>query len=1336
MCRRGPTWCAAERSPGSPLPPSAFKMDSFTGVRLYFALSLTASLWLNIATAYSHNCDSHLVSDLLWWAFNSSSEFSSSHSPGYAKLNRRDGAGGWSPLESNKYQWLQMDLGERTEITAVATQGRYGSSDWVTRYLLMFSDTGRNWKQYRQEDSIWAFTGNSNADTVVQHKLQNSIKARFLRFIPLDWNPNGRIGMRVELYGCSYKSDVADFNGKSSIFYRFNQKSITTVKDAISLKFKTMRSDGMVLHGEGHQGDYITLELKKSKLSLEINLGDRTLQAGSEHTSIRLGSLLDDQHWHYVAVERNKKQVNFTVDADTQQIQTKGEFDFLDLDYELSIGGIPIPGKSMTSLRKNFHGCIENLYYNGVNIIDLAKRHKPQIYIVGNITFSCTEPHIVPVTFMTSISYLLLSGTPQKEELSLSFQFRTWNKDGLLLYSKLHKASGVVQIHLSDGKLRVTVHKSMNQADIITGVNLNDGQWHSIHLTTRQNRVSVLLNGEASSTSLTTQTLMYSGSRYYFGGCPGYIIDAECSNTIGPFQGCMRLFSIDDQPANLILVQQGLQGNFSDLQIDLCGIVDRCLPNYCEHGGECSQSWNSFYCDCTGTGYTGATCHNSRYKQSCESYKHTGNTSGFFSIDADGSGPQAPFLVYCNMTEDGTWTIIQHNSMRETRLQGSPNVDRPYIASFNYSASMKQLRTMISIMDHCEQEIAYHCKNSRLLNTPDGAPFTWWIGSSNEKQTYWGNSRPELQKCACGLEESCLDTKYQCNCDADRDEWTNDTGFLSHKDHLPVIQIVVGDINKTNSEAAFKLGPLWCHGDGNYWNAASFNTESSYLHFPTFHGELSADITFFFKTTASSGVFLENLGIKDFIRIELNSPMEVLFSFDVGNGPSEITVKSSTHLNNNQWHYVRVERNIKEASLQVDQLPRKIQEAPADGHIHLQLNSQLFVGGTASRQKGFLGCIRSLQLNGVTLDLEERAKITPGVKPGCPGHCSSYGNLCHNGGRCIEKYNGYSCDCGHSAYNGPFCKKEVSALFEAGTSVTYNFHESYGMARNISTHLSAIYSDLTLSRENIAFSFRTTHVPSLLLYVDSYYQEHMAVVLCRNGSLQIRYKLDNDKGANIFSIDGRRLANGQLHSVKIDREGRDVSVQIDQFLALRFNLSSGTDAEFNGVKSLNLGKVTGNGGLDKVLRKANMWGFIGCLSTVQFNGIAPLKAALRLPSSAPIEVKGRLSKSRCGISGSTGSRTVTTVHPLADHTGTIEEGKLLTNVIRSDSAVIGGVIAVVIFVILSIVAVMGRLLYKHKGTYHTNETKRAEYAEPTDTTLKNNPNYQDTLSEDKKEYFI
>ena len=63
------------------------------------------------------------------------------------------GAGGWSPLVSNQYQWLQIDLGERMEVTAVATQGGYGSSDWVTSYLLMFSDGGRSWKQYSREES-------------------------------------------------------------------------------------------------------------------------------------------------------------------------------------------------------------------------------------------------------------------------------------------------------------------------------------------------------------------------------------------------------------------------------------------------------------------------------------------------------------------------------------------------------------------------------------------------------------------------------------------------------------------------------------------------------------------------------------------------------------------------------------------------------------------------------------------------------------------------------------------------------------------------------------------------------------------------------------------------------------------------------------------------------------------------------------------------------------------------------------------------------------------------------------------------------------------------------
>uniref|UniRef100_A0A8C4VML6 Contactin associated protein family member 4 n=1 Tax=Gopherus evgoodei TaxID=1825980 RepID=A0A8C4VML6_9SAUR len=1102
------------------------------------------------------------------------------------------GAGGWSPLVSNKYQWLQIDLGERTEITAVATQGGYGSSDWVTSYLLMFSDSGRNWKQYHQEEIIWAFSGNTNADNVVHNKLQHSIKARFLRFVPLDWNTNGRIGMRIEVYGCTYRSEVVDFDGKSCLLYRFSQKPMTALKDVISLKFKTMQSDGVLLHRGGQNGDHITLELVKGKLSLFINLGNARLNSDAKihSANITLGSLLDDQHWHSVLIEHFNNQVNFTVDKHSHHFHAKGELNYLDLDYELSFGGIPLPGKSRSLPRKNFHGCFENLYYNGVNIIDLAKRRKPQIYIMGNMSFSCSEAQMVPVTFLSSGSYLALPATSAQDEVSISFQFRTWNKEGLLLSTKLHQTSGGVLLYLSDGKVKMSIYKpGKSQSDITAGIGLNNGQWHSVSLSAKRSRMNLMVDNDVTSSAhAAVPTHIYSGDTYYFGGCPNNGNSSECKSPCAGFQGCMRLITIGSKAVDLISVQQNSLSNFSNLQIDLCGIIDRCLPNYCEHGGECTQTWNSFYCNCENTGYMGATCHSSIYEQSCEAYKHTGNTSGFYYIDSDGSGPLGPFLVYCNMT-DMTWTVIQHNNTDLTRVKNA-NRENPHAVFFKYTATLEQLQATINYAEHCEQELAYHCKKSRLLNKQDGIPLSWWIGRTNETQTYWGGSLPDVQKCACGLEGSCIDSQHYCNCDADRNEWTNDTGFLSYKEHLPVTEIVVSDTDRPHSEAAYKLGPLLCRGDRTFWNSASFNTEASYLHFPTFHGELSADVSFFFKTTASSGMFLENLGIRDFIRIELHSPSEVTFSFDVGNGPFEVTMQSPTPLNDNQWHYVKAERNIKEALLQVDQLPQKTLTAPSDGHIRLQLNSQLFV--------------------------------------------------------------------------------EISAYFGAGTSVVYNFQEYYTLAKNSSSHASSFYADMTLIREVISFTFRTTRTPSLLLYVSSFYKEYLSVILAKNGSLQIRYKLDSHQDPDVFSINFQSMADGLLHHVKINREEEMLYLEVMQ-LREKFVLSSGT--EFNAIKSLVLGKILESNDIDQDTMKANSQGFIGCLSSVQFNHFAPLKAALHHTSSAPVTVKGRFTASNCGTSKS--SFLLVCHFPffsVADHSGPIDEGEPLANAIQSDSAIIGG----------------------------------------------------------------
>ncbi|XP_041707401.1 cell adhesion molecule 2 isoform X2 [Coregonus clupeaformis] len=69
-----------------------------------------------------------------------------------------------------------------------------------------------------------------------------------------------------------------------------------------------------------------------------------------------------------------------------------------------------------------------------------------------------------------------------------------------------------------------------------------------------------------------------------------------------------------------------------------------------------------------------------------------------------------------------------------------------------------------------------------------------------------------------------------------------------------------------------------------------------------------------------------------------------------------------------------------------------------------------------------------------------------------------------------------------------------------------------------------------------------------------------------------------------------------------------------------------------------------------------------------------------------------------------------------------------------DHALIGGVVAVVVFVTLCLIIVLGRYLARHKGTYLTNEAKGADDAPDADTAIINAEG--NTHAEEKKEYFI
>ena len=51
------------------------------------------------------------------------------------------------------------------------------------------------------------FDGNTDKNSVIYHDLNAPITARYIRFLPVEWNDE--ISMRVELYGCVKGKKIA-----------------------------------------------------------------------------------------------------------------------------------------------------------------------------------------------------------------------------------------------------------------------------------------------------------------------------------------------------------------------------------------------------------------------------------------------------------------------------------------------------------------------------------------------------------------------------------------------------------------------------------------------------------------------------------------------------------------------------------------------------------------------------------------------------------------------------------------------------------------------------------------------------------------------------------------------------------------------------------------------------------------------------------------------------------------------------------------------------------------------------------------------------------------------
>ncbi len=113
---------------------------------------------------------------------------------------------------------------------------------------------------------------------------------------------------------------VATFKGSEYFCYDLSPNPIQSSSDEITLSFKTLQRNGLMLH-TGKSADYVNLALKNGAVSLVINLGSGAFEALVEPVNGKF----NDNAWHDVKVTRNLRQVTRQREAEEWATEQTGE---------------------------------------------------------------------------------------------------------------------------------------------------------------------------------------------------------------------------------------------------------------------------------------------------------------------------------------------------------------------------------------------------------------------------------------------------------------------------------------------------------------------------------------------------------------------------------------------------------------------------------------------------------------------------------------------------------------------------------------------------------------------------------------------------------------------------------------------------------------------------------------------------------------------------------------------------------------------------------------------------------------------------------------------------
>ncbi|XP_066884056.1 neurexin 3 isoform X9 [Kogia breviceps] len=965
------------------------------------------------------------------------------------------------------------------------------------------------------------------------------------------------------------EENVATFRGSEYLCYDLSQNPIQSSSDEITLSFKTWQRNGLILH-TGKSADYVNLALKDGAVSLVINLGSGAFEAIVEPVNGKF----NDNAWHDVKVTRNLRQhsgighamVTISVDGIlTTTGYTQEDYTMLGSDDFFYVGGSPstadLPGSPVSN---NFMGCLKEVVYKNndirLELSRLARIGDTKMKIYGEVVFKCENVATLdPINFETPEAYISLPKWNTKRMGSISFDFRTTERNGLILFthgkpqerkdarSQKNTKVDFFAVELLDGNLYLLLDMGSGTIKVkATQKKANDGEWYHVDIQRdgRSGTISVNSRRTPFTASGESEILDLEGDMY-LGGLPehraGLILPTELWTAMlnYGYVGCIRDLFIDGRSKNIRQLAEmqnaaGVKSSCSRMSAKQCDSYP------CKNSAVCKDGWNRFICDCTGTGYWGRTCE---------------REASILSYDGSMYMKIVMPVVMHTEAEDVSFRFM---SQRAYGLLVA-TTSRDSADTLRLELDGGRVKLMVNL--DC---IRINCNSSK-------GPETLYAGQKlNDNE--WHTVRVVRRGKSLKLTVDDDVAEGTMVGDHTRLEFHNiETGIMTEKRYISVVpSSFIGHLQSLMFNGLLYID-LCKNGDIDYCelkarfglrniiaDPVTFKTKSSYLSLATLQAYTSMHLFFQFKTTSADGFILFNSGDgNDFIAVELVKGY-IHYVFDLGNGPNVIKGNSDRPLNDNQWHNVVITRdNSNTHSLKVD---TKVVTQVINGAKNLDLKGDLYMAGLAqgmysnlpklvASRDGFQGCLASVDLNGRLPDLINDALHRSGqIERGCEGPSTTcQEDSCANQGVCMQQWEGFTCDCSMTSYSGNQCNDP---------GATYIFGKSGGLI---------LYTwpanDRPSTRsDRLAVGFSTTVKDGILVRIDSapglgdFLQLHI-----EQGKIGVVFNI----GTVDISIKEERtpVNDGKYHVVRFTRNGGNATLQVDNWPVNEHYPTGNTDNE-------------------------------------------------------------------------------------------------------------------------------------------------------------------------------